>query len=107
MGQSGEIAIDRNGAATRSCKPPDLPAPRLALSVVLPMPRFSSRVRAPAFRFRVALWQSHYAIPLPNASAPFVFLQQGRFPFLRSLRRSVDLCHILACCQGDSRGRGF
>ena len=36
------------------------------------MPRFSSLVRAPAFLFRAALWQSHYAIPLPNASAPSV-----------------------------------
>ena len=72
MGQSGEIAIDCHGAGRPVCKSLDLPALRLVLSVVLPTPRFSSRVRAPAFLFRAALWQSHYAIPLPNASAPFV-----------------------------------
>src|SRR6266576_774717 len=68
------------------CKPPDLPAPRLVLSVVLPMPRFSSRVRAPAFLFRAALWKSRYAIPLPNASAPFVRVVR---PLLGRYRLSV------------------
>src|SRR4029078_13543240 len=80
--------------------------------VVLPTPRFSSRVRAFAFLFHAWFWKSHYASPLPNAFALSVravhplFDWISAFRYLKLSRPSALSARMwLSICRDSNRNR--